>query len=145
MHRKELFMDAIDRIHIRLKLLRFYLKKLSRFKHLTTEDLLADEDRRVMIERYFQLACEVVLDIANLLNAEFRFRPANDAKESIIILGEEGVLKKEFANQFASMAGFRNILVHDYIAIDYAKVADYLNNRLGDFEIFIKAAASYLE
>lgn len=138
-------MDAIDRIHIRLKLLRSYMKKLSRFEHLTKEDLLANEDRRVMIERYFQLSCEVVLDIANLLNAEFRFRPANDAKESIIILGEEGVLKKEFANQFAPMAGFRNILVHDYIAIDYAKVADYLNNRLRDFEIFIKAVASYLE
>ena len=137
-------MDAIDRIHIRLKLLRSYMKKLSRFERLTEEDLLADEDRRVMIERYFQLACEVVIDIANLLNAEFRFRPANDAKESIIILGEEGVLKKEFANQFAPMAGFRNILVHDYIAIDYTKVADYLNSRLGDFETFAKAVASYL-
>ena len=144
MQKKELFMDAIDRIHIRLKLLRSYMKKLSRFERLTEEDLLADEDRRVMIERYFQLACEVVIDIANLLNAEFRFRPANDAKESIIILGEEGVLKKEFANQFAPMAGFRNILVHGYIAIDYTKVADYLNSRLGDFETFAKAVASYL-
>lgn len=138
-------MDAIDRIHIRLKLLRSYVKKLSRFEHLTMEDLLADEDRRVMIERYFQLACEVVLDIGNLLNAEFRFRPAQDAKESIIILGEEGVLEKEFASRFAGMAGFRNILVHDYIDIDYAIVTDNLNNHLGDFEAFAKAVASYLQ
>ncbi len=137
-------MDAIDRIHIRLKLLRSYVKKLSRFEYFSEEDLLADEDRRASIERYFQLACEVVLDIANLLNAEFRFRPPKDAKESIVILGEEGVLEAEFANRFSGMAGFRNILVHDYINIDYAKVADNLKN-LKDFETFAKAVARYLQ
>lgn len=137
-------MDAIDRIHIRLKLLRSYAKKLYRFQGLTTQELKADEDRRAMIERYLQLACEVVIDIANLLNAEFRFRPADESKESIVILGEEGVLDKEFANEFAGMAGFRNILVHDYVDIDYEKVADILNTRLGDFERFAREVSRYL-
>jgi uncharacterized protein YutE (UPF0331/DUF86 family) len=137
-------MDAIDRIHQRLKLMQVYVKKLSRFEHITLDELQSDEDRRAMIERYFQLACEVVLDIANLLNAEFRFRPAKDAAESIIILGEEGILDKEFARRFAGMAGFRNILVHDYVDIDYSKVTDNLNHRMGDFEAFAKAVATYL-
>ena len=98
-----------------------------------------------MIERYFQLACEVVIDIANLLNAEFRFRPANDAKESIIILGEEGVLKKEFANQFAPMAGFRNILVHDYEKIDREIVYQKLKENLKNFKDFHKEILHFLK
>jgi len=42
------------------------------------------------------------------------------------------------------MAGFRNLLVHDYLKIDYEKMADKVNNRLGDFEIFAKSVAKHL-
>lgn len=137
-------MDAIDRINIRLKKLLEYIDQLKTYIPTTKKELIEDADKRGAAERYLQLACEVVIDIANILNAEFRFRPADDAKESVKILGEVGVLDKAFANEFADMAGFRNILVHDYLVIDYEKVADILNNRLGDFERFAREVSRYL-
>ena len=54
------------------------------------------------------------------------------------------ILKKDFANQFAPMTGFRNILVHDYLDIDYEEVADKINNQLEDFNTFAKQIAKYL-
>ena len=33
-------------------------------------------------------------------------------------MGQYGVLSKEFAEKIKGMAGFRNILVHDYIKLD---------------------------
>jgi uncharacterized protein YutE (UPF0331/DUF86 family) len=74
----------------------------------------------------------------------YRFRPPDSHKDAIIILGEEGVLPKEFAAEISGIAGFRNLLVHDYIKIDYDKVADKVNNRLGDFVTFAKSVAKYL-
>jgi uncharacterized protein YutE (UPF0331/DUF86 family) len=37
------------------------------------------------------------------------------------------------------MAGFRNILVHEYLEIDRRRVFSALKNDLGDFEKFIRA------
>ena len=138
-------MDALDKVNIRLKTLLKYVGYLKKYKGITVGELKQNYEKRGAIERFFQLAIEAVIDIANLLNSEYRFRPAQDAKESILILGEEGVLNSEFAEEFSGIAGFRNILVHDYLDIDYKKVADDLNNHLEDFEKFAKAVAKYLQ
>lgn len=138
-------MDSIDRINLRLKKLLEYVELLKRYKGVNAYELEKDSTKRGVTERYLQLACEVVLDIANLLNAEYRFRPAQDSKDSIVILGEQKILERKFADKFSDMAGFRNILVHDYLKIDYEKVAEIINNRLSDFETFAKAVAKFLK
>lgn len=137
-------MDAIDKVNIRLKKILEYISLLRKYRGLTKDDLVKNPEKSAAIERFFQLAIEAVIDIANLLNAEYRFRPAEDAKESIEILGKEGVIDKEFADSFSSVAGFRNILVHEYIDIDYNKVAESLNH-LDDFERFAREVAGFLK
>ena len=137
-------MDAIDKIHIKLKNLVEYTKILNNYKNIQLYELESNVEKRGAIERYLHLATETVLDIANLLNAEYKFRPAESSKDSIIILGEEGVLAKKFAEKLSSMAGFRNILVHDYMKIDYSIVLDVLKNSLSDFNRFAKEVAKFL-
>lgn len=137
-------MDAIDKINIRLKKIFEYLDYLREFQGIGVEELERDFQKRGAVERYFQLTIEAVLDIANLLNAEYRFRPAEDGRESILILGEEGILPKKFAKDFSGVSGFRNILVHDYLKIDYKKVVENLRH-LADFEKFAQAVAQYLQ
>ena len=137
-------MDAIDKIHIKLKKLIEYIRFLDNYKEITLSELEGNFEKRGAIERYLHLATESVLDIANLLNAEFKFRPAESSKESISILGDEGVLDKKFAEKLSSMAGFRNILVHDYMKLDYSIVLEILRNKLADFNRFAKEVAKYL-
>jgi len=137
-------MNVIDRVNIRLKELLEYVKFLEGFKDIEVKKLETDLKTRGAIERYLQLACEVVLDIANILNAEYKLTPAKDSKDSILILGKKGVLDKKFSKEFSKIAGFRNILVHDYLEIDCGQVADKINNRLGDFEKFVKAVAKFI-
>lgn len=136
-------MDAVDKINIRLKKIIEYVNRLKKYKGITADELKENPEKSAAIERFFQLSIEAVIDIANLLNAEYRFRPAKDARESIVILGEEGILNKEFAEDFSGVAGFRNILVHAYLDIDHNKVIENLNN-LDDFEKFSQAVAKYL-
>ena len=42
------------------------------------------------------------------------------------------------------MAGFRNILVHEYLEIDRRRVFSVLKDDLGDFEKFIRAVTTLL-
>jgi uncharacterized protein YutE (UPF0331/DUF86 family) len=41
-------------------------------------------------------------------------------------MGELGVLPVDFARNLAPMAGFRNILVHEYINVDWNHVYNHL-------------------
>lgn len=137
--------DKITEVNEKLKKLEDYVGLLKSFGKVDEEELKKDPLKRGAIERYFQLAAEVVIDVAGLLIAEYRFRTPEDYKDSLLILGEEGVLSKDFAKKFSGIAGFRNILVHEYLKIDYQKVADNLNNHLGDFEEFARQVARYLK
>jgi|SRR3990172_3006753 len=137
-------METADRINQRLKKLLEYVEILNGFGRITREELEQEVQKRGAVERYLQLAAEVVLDVANLLNAEYKFRPAKDSADSILILGEVGVLEKGFAQELAKMAGFRNILVHDYLEIDYTVVAVILSDKLTDLEKFAGDVAKYI-
>jgi len=50
-------------------------------------------------------------------------------------MGELGVLPPDFARSLAPIAGFRNILVHEYLGVDWDYVYDHLQN-LDDLERF---------
>ncbi|WXJ85839.1 hypothetical protein MTBGP_26550 [Moorella thermoacetica] len=47
-------------------------------------------------------------------------------------------------NSISGMAGFRNILVHEYGKIDLKKVADIINNHLNDFRQYARYIVQYL-
>ena len=137
-------LDAIDKINMRLEKLYEYVSILKTLKGVKADELKRDINKRAKAERFLQLACEAATDIAELLIVDMRLRTPKTARETFEILGEENVLEKDFANRFAPMTGFRNILVHDYLDIDYEQVADKINNRLVDFNTFAKQIAKYL-
>lgn len=138
-------MDLKDRVNLRLKKLLQYSNRLKKYQGINSEELVNDTDKRDIIERNLHLACEIVIDVANQLNSEFKLPPASDNKLSIMTLGEAGILEKKFADELSGLAPFRNVLVHDYLEIDYKVVAEVLNNRLSDFQKFAKIIAEFLQ
>ena len=92
-------------------------------------------------ERYLQLAIQCVLDISNHVVADLRLNLPNDNKELFEMLANQKILPKGLAAKLTSMAGFRNILVHEYLEIDRRRVFRVLKKDLGDFEKFIRAVA----
>lgn len=51
-----------------------------------------------------------------------------DYYEAFIILGEIGVLPMEFTRKMTPLAGFRNILVHEYLGVDWDHVLKHLHH-----------------
>lgn len=62
-------------------------------------------------------------------------RKPTDYYEAILIMGELGVLPVDFSQHLAPIAGFRNILVHEYISVDWDQVYKHLQ-RLEDLDRF---------
>jgi uncharacterized protein YutE (UPF0331/DUF86 family) len=58
-------------------------------------------------------------------------------------MGELGVLPAGFARHLAPLAGFRNILVHEYLTIDWDEVYGALH-RLDDLERFAEYVLLWL-
>ena len=131
-------------IETRLRKLGGYLKVLKKLKRLSFKEIEADEFLRAALERYLHLAIECLLDIGNHIISDKGFRQAGDYREIFLILGENQVIPKKFAERIAPMGSFRNILVHDYIELDFRKVYDLLQTHYSDFDRFARFIAKLL-
>lgn len=135
--------DTVDKISARLEALREYVGILKSLKGVTGEQLFKDIAKRAKAERFFQLSIETCIDIAELIISDQRLPAPKTSRETIEILGRQGIIDKKLAREFSPAVGFRNILIHDYLKIDYDIVADKINNCLGDFDQFAKQIAKF--
>jgi uncharacterized protein YutE (UPF0331/DUF86 family) len=96
------------------------------------------------VERSLHVAIEACLDVGRRVIALEGFRFPDDNKDVFRILASEKVIPAELMESMLKMAGFRNIIVHEYTKIDDLKVYVALKRNLGDFENFSKAIERYL-
>ena len=60
------------------------------------------------------------------------------------MLAKHKILPRLLSKKLTAMAGFRNILVHEYLEIDRKRVYEAIKNDLRDFESFIRAVTKLL-
>jgi len=77
---------------------------------------------RDIAERNLEIAIQCCIDICHrIISLENARKPA-DYYEAILLIGELGIIPPDFARKIAPMAGFRNILVHEYLVLDWDEV-----------------------
>ncbi|MDD5614780.1 MAG: DUF86 domain-containing protein [Candidatus Methanoperedens sp.] len=90
-----------------------------------------------------EVALECAIDIGEMIISREKLKRPEAYQEVFLILGEHGILPRDFAIKFAPAAGFRNILVHMYAKIDIGRLYYYLQNNIEDIEQFGKYIAQY--
>ena len=70
---------------------------------------------------------------------------AQDYEDIIVQLAVTDVIDKPLQRRLTGLGGFRNILVHGYLRIDPARVAEYLARAPSDFSEFARAIRSWLD
>ncbi len=99
---------------------------------------------RLAMERAFQLAIQNVLDItAHILAAE-GLNDWDEYRELGPKLAAHGIIPSPLGQALARMAGFRNLLIHEYAIIKTSRMRDYLRHHLDDFDVFAEAIQKYL-
>lgn len=99
---------------------------------------------RSAVERNFQLSIESAIDIGEIIISREGFERPEMYRSVFLILGKNGIIPTNFAEEFAQAAGFRNILVHMYENIDIDILHMFLSEKLDDFDEFARYIAEYL-
>ena len=137
----------VDRyiVDVRIAKIREYVALLRKISKLADEKtFVKDPLIHGNAERYLQLAIQSVLDVSNHIVADMRLNLPADNRELVEMLATHKILPRPLSKKLAAMAGFRNILVHEYLEIDRRRVYAALQNDLPDFEKFIRAVTKLL-
>lgn len=130
--------DKVDEFHR-------YLKDLEEDLPKKEEAYIQNRMRRRAIEKDFELTCESLIDICNLIIAGKNLQKPSDNKESIQRLYENSIINQETTNKLKNMVGFRNLLVHRYGKIDHKESYQHLKNGIEDLHKFLKRINNYIE
>jgi uncharacterized protein YutE (UPF0331/DUF86 family) len=128
-----------------LEQLRVYLDRLAELQQSSRESLRSDWHVQAMVERNLQLAVEAVISISEQVIASLSLRTPESSREALAVLADEQIIPRDLAVELQLAVGFRNIIVHQYMGIDYDLVYDVLQNDLGHLEAFLAAISIYLQ
>jgi uncharacterized protein YutE (UPF0331/DUF86 family) len=95
------------------------------------------------VERGLQVASEALFDAGNHVLAGAFAETADRYADVPVRLVARGVLAPATGARLRGLAGFRNVLVHDYAAVDLARVAAGCA-RLEDLDAFVRDVELWL-
>lgn len=103
-----------------------YIADLKLYRQKPADRFKEDHLLHHAAERCLQLAIESVLDMGSHLIAAKGFREPRDYEDVVAVLAENGVIPPELAQRLRGVGKFRNLLVHEYVALDLEQVYQHL-------------------
>ncbi|MDD5371996.1 MAG: DUF86 domain-containing protein [Sulfurimonas sp.] len=125
------------RILKKIEKINYYLNLLDDYKGDCKNRFLSDPMYEGALLHYLYLVSDGSISLAEMVIKYKNFESAQSYYEAIDILGENGVLPREFAYDFAKIASFRNFLAHDYEKIDYLVICEDVLAKLGDIRKYL--------
>jgi len=138
---------VLDReaVTARLDKLNEYGKILRELQKASRSEFVADYHVYGLAERYLQLSIECLLDIGRLIIIGLGLRKPDRHQEIIEILWEADMISDDLASRLQGIAGFRNILVHDYLKLNRDLVYENLQKGLVDLNDFSREIAKLVK
>jgi len=132
-----------DTIRERLALVRTNVAVLRATAAVPRDRFLADRKEQWAAAYALQTTVQALLDAgAHILSAHFKESP-REYGEIVPQLLRHGVLDGPLSERLLKVAGFRNVLVHEYAAVDFALVHEKLG-QLDDLAAFAAALEAWL-
>jgi uncharacterized protein YutE (UPF0331/DUF86 family) len=119
--------------------------EIAELSRKSLHEFLASRVDEVLAERYLERMIGRMIDINYHLITESGFAPPTDYYQSFLQLERLGVLPHELAQAIAACAGLRNRIVHEYDAIDPARIHEALQTATGDVPQYLSHVHNYIE
>lgn len=129
---------------VRLERIKKELSFLSQHKPQSLNELVGNDMKLHAIERSLEVLLEAVIDTGRLVIAIKQLPRATTNTEVFDILGKNNIISKPLVESIRGIGGMRNVLIHDYIDIDYEKIYNVLN-RLTEIQQFAEEITASLE
>lgn len=135
----------VERIKDKLAELQVYITELDEDLPDAEDEYIGERKTRRACERTFQLACEDVLDICNLVIAGKSLGLPKDNRDTIRKLADNKIIPKKLSDRLEDMVGFRNLLVHRYGKVDDSRAYHYLKEDIDDLYEFAEMIEKLIE
>jgi uncharacterized protein YutE (UPF0331/DUF86 family) len=145
MDRRPIMVFKKNVVETRLAFLRSTLAKLKELQKVSRDEFLEKTETQWAVEHGLHLAAEAIFDIGNHILVGYFSERAVPYDLVLETLAHKCVVSEELVQQFERLGGFRNILVHEYLSVDLAKVYERLQNGLTDLERFITEICEWLQ
>lgn len=130
--------EVFDR---RLAKLEVLISDLRGLATTPVDEFTSSRALQAQAERWAQVAVETCIDLANHIIADRGLPTPGTYREAFSVLSEHGVLEVDLAEQMATWAGLRNLLVHMYLDVDPARLHAIITTELGRLEAFAAAVS----
>ena len=114
-----------------------YVRLLRTLQDDCLERFDSDPLYRGALLHYLYLMADSCISLAELTIKYKGLRPPQTYAETFDILGANGLLDPDFAYSFARIAGFRNLLAHDYENLDGRQICKSLLSGLEEVERYV--------
>lgn len=121
-----------------------YLNQVKQFGSISPAEYEADWKVQRIVERTLQMMIETCADIATHIISDLGCRTPNSYADAFRVLWENGVLSEGLLRKMEMTAGFRNVVVHRYDAVDAEIVVGILKRELGVFDEYQAVIVSFL-
>lgn len=128
----------------RLHELSHRLKRLAAKKPASLRRLLKDEDLQDIVARNLELAIQACIDIAMHVCGAHAVVP-DSSGGAFSALAEKKLIPRALAQRLQRAVGFRNVLVHEYVEVDWKIVQRVIEHDTADLAAFGKAVLKLIE
>ena len=108
------------------------------------ERIATDVREERFVEHTLQLAIQAALDVASHIVSDARLGEPTTNAELFDLLRRAGWINEPQCATLRKMAGFRNLVVHGYMAVDLAIVRSIVERNLDDLLAFATAIRTKL-
>jgi uncharacterized protein YutE (UPF0331/DUF86 family) len=122
-----------------------YLGQVREFAGISLDDYRAAWKTQRIVERTLQMMIETCVDIASHIVSDRGMRTPASYADTFKVLSENAVIDPGLHADLDRMAKFRNVVVHQYEAVDAEIVLAILRKHLRDFERYRDAILACLK
>ena len=97
-----------------------------------------------MVSHAMLLAIQSSIDIATGIAVMKTPRRPDTYRETFLVLGKSGVISEDLAGEMAKLAGFRNLLVHEYTGLDTSRIYRILTDNWETIDRFRITAREFV-
>ena len=137
---------ALDRdvVHLKLRAVRELLDDLDSLPGLTVQQLDRERLLRHAVERILTQLVELAAGINSHVAAALLGAGPVTYRESFGLAARAGVLSEELAGRLAPSAGMRDVLVHEYVEVQFDQIVAGTARARTDYRDYVASVADFL-
>lgn len=132
-------------LRAKLRQIRELLDDLDGLGHLDATRLRTDRPVTLAAERVLTLVVDLAFAINSHIAVSALERAPDSYADSFVLAAEAKVIGVELAEALLPSAGMRNVLVHNYLDIDYQRVATAIPLAIEQYGEYVRQVARWLQ